>query len=448
MKKLLIIFVVLFSLLSTKIVMALQSTFIPRFRVNAEYTDNLFLGNGQPGIPLEKEEEDIITTLSAGFTAGLTGKYAGLSLSYDPAYAFYEEFEENDGWRHRASLDSYLDLTKNTRFELTDSFLLTEDPLSEEQIAAIREGEETGRIDPTIRTTREQYWRNTARARLTQQFGRDDSLYAEYIYSILENDDPEFEDSQDHTGSAGLTYYFGPKWGAGISGYYTKGTFDQAGEFTGTSSDDFDEWGGNLRLIRRFSRTTDGYLQYNYNTIDFDGDEEDYQTHDTTIGFNYAVEEDISLSASTGYFVQKLEDSDDEDGTILNLSLAKTLRRGGYRLEVGTGYDNVFFTAENLGFNVHYRAGFTADYELFRRFRGDIYGAYRFEDYRRQTPEREDDIYRAGGGITWIPALWANIRLGYSFRRVDSTESTNDYEENRVLLTFSFSPEQPYRKTY
>jgi hypothetical protein len=421
------------TLLITASAFAAQLTFTPRFRINAEYTDNLFL------LP-ENEEEDIITTLSAGFTAGMTGKYGGLSVSYDPAYAFYEENEENDGWRHRASLDSYLDLTRNTRFELTDSFLLTEDPLSEAQIAAIREGEETGRIDPTIRTSREQYWRNTARARLTQQFGRDDSLYAEYIYSILENDDPEFEDSQDRTGSAGLTYYFGPKWGTSISGYNTRGTFDQ--------SDDFDEWGGNLRLIRRFNRTTDGYLQYNYSTFDFDGDQEDYQVHDTTIGVDYTIEEDISLSASTGYFVQKPDVSDDEDGVILNLSLAKTLKRGGYRLEAGTGYDNVYFTAENLGFNVYYRIGFTADYELFRRFRGDIYGNYRFEDYRRQGSDREDDVYRAGGGITWTPALWANIRMGYSFRRVDSTESTNDYEENLLLLTISFSPEQPYRTSF
>ena len=62
----------------------------------------------------------------------------------------------------------------------------------------------------------------------------DDSLYAEYIYSILENDDTQNEDSQDYTGSAGLTYYFGPKWGTSISGYNTRGTFDQSGRFTGT----------------------------------------------------------------------------------------------------------------------------------------------------------------------------------------------------------------------
>jgi hypothetical protein len=437
----LLLLVILLPLLNTVPLLAAQTTFIPRFSAHTEYTDNLNL------LP-SNEEGDITTSISAGFTAGVAGKYAGLSISYDPSYVFYETFEENNGWRHNASLDSFLNIAKNTRFKLADTFVLTEDPLSESQIAAIRAGEDPARFDPTIRTTRQQYWRNTVIASLTHQFSKDDSIYATYVYSILENEDPFVEDSQEHTGSAGLTYYFGPKWGVNLSGSYTFGSFDQTGSFVGTPTNDFDNWGGRLGLTRRFSKTTDGYLRYNYTAYDFGNTIQNYQVHDARIGIDYTIEQDISFSANTGYFVQDKKVSEDDDGILLDMALRKTLKRGGYRIEGGAGYDNVFFTAENLGFNVHYRIGVTADYELIRRFWGDIYGAYRLEDYRNQTRDREDNIYRAGGGFTWTPTLWANIRVGYSFRRVDSTNPFNTYSENRVLLTIFLSPERPFRALY
>ena len=95
-----------------------QINFTPRASAAEEYTDNVFLDD-------DNTEDDFITILSAGFMAQLLGRANGLELSFDPAYAFYQEFTENDGWRLPASLRAWTDLTRATRLEFSNDFILT-----------------------------------------------------------------------------------------------------------------------------------------------------------------------------------------------------------------------------------------------------------------------------------------------------------------------------------
>ena len=143
------------------------------------------------------------------------------------------------------------------------------------------------------------------------QFGQDKSIFAEYRNQILRNDNTDqYEDSNVNTGIAGLTYFFGPKWGTQLEGTYSKRTFDQTNDYAGVPSSDSDVWGGRVRLIRRFSRTTDGFLEYKYGNVKYTGGNifsmvpgfgqptlvvnEDYQIHDARVGVDYAIAEDIT----------------------------------------------------------------------------------------------------------------------------------------------------------
>ena len=159
---------------------ALQYTFQPRISGTQEYTSNVFLSR-------DNEKDDFISTVSAGFTAAALGKTGGLEVSYDPAYSFYRDYDENDGWRHNANLHGWSDLGKSTRFDVNNSFLRTEDPLEEEDILALRDGDVIQEGDTTIRKNRRAYYRNTASARLSHQFGKDDSVYAAFVYGLLRN---------------------------------------------------------------------------------------------------------------------------------------------------------------------------------------------------------------------------------------------------------------------
>ena len=56
---------------------------------------------------------------------------------------------------------------------------------------------------------------------------------------------------------------------------------------------------------------------------------------------------------------------------------------------------------------------------------------------------REDDIFRAGCGLSFELLRWLSMRAGYLYRTVDSTDDVNDYKENRVSLLFTVQPPQP-----
>ena len=143
--KLKIFVVVFFSVfIFTQAAFSLQYTFQPRISASEEYTSNVFLSN-------DDEKDDWITTVSAGFTAKAIGKTGELEVSYDPAYSFYQDFDENDGWSHDARLTGLFNLAKRTRFDISNSFLRTKDPLGEEDILGIRDGAVVQEGDTTIR---------------------------------------------------------------------------------------------------------------------------------------------------------------------------------------------------------------------------------------------------------------------------------------------------------
>jgi hypothetical protein len=103
--------------LTTSISFGYTATFMPRISVNGEYTDNVLLSENDNAI-----QDDVITTISPGFSAEILGKNNGAKISYDGAYAFYNEFDEFNGWRHRANLSGWSQITKHTRLGIRDNF--------------------------------------------------------------------------------------------------------------------------------------------------------------------------------------------------------------------------------------------------------------------------------------------------------------------------------------
>ncbi len=424
-----------------------QATFLPRMSVSGEYTDNYFLLE-------DAEEDEFITVISLGFTTELLWQHSGIEISYDPAYAIYNEFSENDTWRHTALLYGWSDLTRNSRLEIRNAFVRTEDPFGEEDIYYLRSDDPAIGADPTLRTSREPYIRNIASLRFTNQFGENDSFYLEYAYGILENEDETLEDNSRHIPSAGLTYWFTPRWGSEIIVSYIKAEYDREDGFIGIPSDDFNAWDGNIRLIKRFSRQLEGHLAYTHIYVDFEKTEEDYQIYNPYIGFNYEVAQDKRIDVDVGYFVQdydeQIEGRDDKSGPTADVVFEKTFQRGSVSLAGSGGYDGAYFGAESLGLSIFYEAGLEAEYNLTRRVTGDIFGSYRQDKYEDEDPVRRDKTTRGGVGLTYEYERWLSsninfsIRVEYSYRNFDSTDPI-DYVENRGLLSITLTRSQPYR---
>ncbi len=423
-----------------------QATFTPRFSITEEYSDNIFL-IPEDGVWVEDPdtgllilvypEDDFITILSAGLTVQLLGKFSGAEISYDPMYAMYNQYDENDGWRHSGEFSGWIELSRNTRLDARDSFLYTDDPLAAE-------------LDPTIRRGRKYYLTNTASLGLTHQFGEADSINLGYEYSILENEAENIEDNARRIPSIGLTYWLVPRQ----SGFETNVSYTRA-DFE--ASPKFDEWYGSARLFKSYTRHFEGFARYAHTAVYYDEDPvedpENFQIYNPSAGFNYSsdpddhIEDDLSLSFEFGFYFVEIEARDNETDFNASGNLTKTFRRGSFNITGSRGYELAYFGAENLGFSKFYGAGVSATYHLARHISGNIFASYRnnkYPDVYLQF-EREDKLTRGGFGITIQPLAWMSIELNYTYRSVDSTLDRISYEENRGLFRITLSSPLPSR---
>jgi len=235
----------------------------------------------------------------------------------------------------------------------------------------------------------------------------------------------------------GLTYWFAPEWGFEIRGDYTRGEFDV--------SDDLDAWYGSARLIKRFSRYLEGFVQYAHTAVEYDGNSEDFQICNPSAGFNYTISNDTSFSFEMGYSFLNMEEEDDESFISAIGNLTKTFRRGSINIIGSAGYEGAYYGAETLGVTEFYELGGSVTYQLTRHLSGNVFGSYRNNEYIEETPEREDKITRAGLGLSMQALEWMLLSLDYAYRTVDSTLDIEEYDENRVLFRITLSTPRPFR---
>jgi hypothetical protein len=417
--------------LTTSISYGYQATFTPRISVGEEYTDNVFLTD-------TSKEDDFITTISPSFTAEIMGKTSGAEISYDPSYAMYNTYDDNNHWRHLARFKGWSNITKNTSLNVRDRYLYTEDPIRDPDIALIRTEDPEIPVDSTIRRSLRIYDTNFASIALNHRFGEEDSFRLGYVNRFRNDKDPRYDDSRGNIPSIGVTYWFLPQWGFGADASYTKAEVE--------NQPDRDILSGNVNLIRMFTKRFKGYIRYAHTNVDYkEGDLEakDDQTYNPSVGFNYLIDKDISCLFNIGYFYNDFDLRDDVSGTTVDLRLIKTLERGSLNLSALGGYDYDLFDSENLNFNQFYEVGGSARYQLYRHISGNIFASYRNNDYK--DFDREDNITRAGVGLSMQALPWMSLGLNYTYRNVDSTIETENYDVNRVFFRITLSSPRPYR---
>jgi hypothetical protein len=314
--------------------------------------------------------------------------------------------------------------------------LRTEDP--DENRPVIDEG--TGQIrapgDSTVRRGRGWYFTNFATARIDHQLGSDDTVYGQFLYSLRREEEDGGNDNDRYAPSAGLTYWFGPKWGTQIDAVYTRALFD--------NSEDYHDIAGIFQLNRRFTRHFYLFGRYGYAYRDNDDDTDDYQVHAPSVGFSYQLAEDSRVSLGLGYFYQEFDDGGNEQGAFVNGDLFKrwNFRRWSASLLGRAGLDRNDFGNQRLGFEWFAGIIGTASYNFTRNFFGTVNGRYRYSDFINES--REDIRYSAGAGLSWLPTRWMTLSLDYLFNRLDST-AVQDYDENRVWLRLILQPDKPWR---
>ena len=208
-------------------------------------------------------------------------------------------------------------------------------------------------------------------------------------------------------------------------------------------SEDIDLFRGRVSLLKNITKQFLGYIRYTHVVVNYSGEENDDTTYNPSIGFNYDIAKDISVKLDAGYFYNDFKLRKDEDAFNGSLLLIKEFERGKINLSALGGFDYAFSGAERLGFNLFYEGGVSGDYQLAKFVNGRIYGSYRNTEYKDQS-DREDKRGQVGVGLAWQALEWMSLGLDYRFRSLESTIVTNEYDENRVVVSITLFPTVPF----
>lgn len=407
-----------------------QVSLRPSAIITEEYTDNVNLSE-------DDEESEFITVISPSVALDVLGKTQGMTLSYVPGFTFYAENDENNTIRHSASLNAWTQLSKHLELTFDNSFTRTEEPYDLEILALTTEEQQRLDLeDYTLRLNREPHSSYTGVLNLNYQFGKKDDLSFGYRFYSLWDENPEAEDSREHSPYFDLNYWPWPHLGMALTTEYTRGEFSE-------DTDTFDEWSGSFRLIHNFTKFLDGYIQYAHTVLDFKGEDEDYQVYDPSVGITWRFARDASLNLGLGYYIKDNEQSEDESDVSITGDISKGFdisQRTSFRVSGGSGYEQAYFGAENLGFTVYYEARGRLTHALTRHLNSDLSINYRRNEFIDLDPEREDDIWSFQGSLSWVMREWAVLSLNDTYRIVDSSVAGKDYKENRVILSLSLIP--------
>ena len=141
----------------------------PMINVSETYDDNIFLAK-------DNKVSDYITVVTPGIALGLVQEHTNFQVRYAPSFYRYADRDDQDNTAHSAGLTFGQDLVEGLRFNLTDTFLKSEDPLEDPQNLQ------------GIRQTRNKYVTNVADANLGYIFGAENRVNVGYRYNYYEND--------------------------------------------------------------------------------------------------------------------------------------------------------------------------------------------------------------------------------------------------------------------
>ncbi len=392
---------------------AMRKTLTPRISIEEQYDDNIDL---EP----EDEDSDWITLVSPGIGLALEGTGTTMNLDYEAGFSFYRDDSSRDSIRHRGQAGWDQDLSQHLRFHLSDTFLRSEDPI------VWTEG-----VIEDIDLERRIYYRNTGEASLSYDFGAEDQITAGYRNRYLHDTSVWDQDSVGHEGFLNLDTWFTPQFGIGMTSRYTRGHFKQW--------DDFDQYGAGLTVNYRWQRLRRVYARYDFLYHDFeepDADDEtnDFRVHQGALGVSLALGSNTDLNLEGGHFLQDYLNGNQAEGPIFSGSLSTRMKRTSLHLEGSAGWNQDYYSSENLGSYEYRQVLGTADYLLTESLR--IFGSasYYWEHFLETAYDRTDEVWHAAGGLSFSFWRWLTLALEGSHMQRDSDESTMEFEDNRVML--------------
>jgi hypothetical protein len=410
-----------------------ERTFTPRISIDETYDDNI-------DVTHTNEKSDWITTVSPGFNFAVNSQHTKLSLDVSGGRSFYLDHSSRDATRLATGLS--LDQQVSSRFHVvaSDTFARTEDPIST-----------TNGVVTNV-SRREVHYANTGEAGLSYQFGPENRATFGYRNRLYWSESDQEEDSLGNEGFFTLTNWFSPRFGTELTGSVQRATFEQSNDFTGTPTEDFYNYSGGATFNYRWQPSRRVYVRYGI--LDHVPDETsvetgalDYRVHTGTLGTSLAFGPHTTLDVDGGYFFQDVDSGDNQSGPVFHALVTTRQERLTVRLGGNGGYDESYFTSENLGFAKYYEAFGAVEYQLTAPLAVGASGSYRWEKYYDTTGagiDRTDKTWLATVGFRYAFLRYLILSLDGTHTERSSDVREEEFTDNRATLRLTWAYGIPF----
>jgi len=390
----------------------------PMVTVSETYDDNINLTK-------TNKVSDYITVVTPGVAMSLVRENTNLQVTYAPSFTRYADNDDLNNTAQSAGLAFGQDLVQGLRFNLTDTYLQSNDPLQDPQNLQ------------GLRQTRNKYRTNITNASLGYIFGAENRVNIGYTYNYYRNDEITLDDSTVQNPYANLTYWFDVRNGTEVTYGYTDAQFTRDDNLLAAS--DYTSNAAGIRYLRRFTPHSTAYVGYNYSTFDYERIlPQDFNVHNGLVGLDYSFSPEYTVSSSLGYFIRVNEITDNQDGPTYTASLIRRFDRGSVTVggNGGWSYENLQQgVGLTSGFSQYYGGYVSGTYEILERV--NLYAglSYRHDKYTLDSA----DYFRGNCGVRWDFLRYFYVALDYSY--IDRSEDLglNEYTDNRIMLTFGAS---------
>ena len=414
----LIFLIVVFFIMFPFPVASAKWSLTPRFYVEGMYDDNIFLTE-------RHEKDDFITTISPGVNLSYEAPTGEINLDYEYRRSFYDDFPELDFSAHRGRAEARKDFAPWFGAEVRETFIRSQDPI---ELTGLEEFER-----PSIRIgMRNRYIRNIVEPEATFRFGENRSIRFGYRNNILRNKAIDIADQDENAANALLIFRFNIS--NGIEVFYEHINQEYQKTVPPSVDEDFDGDEIRGRYTHYFNPRVSAFIEHRYYQRNFDRKSAgvvDYVVHDPSGGIVLEPYENMRLSAQAGYAVRDAEGRKDEGAFSGRGDLSASYKHLTVSLYGESGFDEDYLSAERLGFNEFWRAGFSGRYDLLERLwaEGFFYiGRDRFVDI-----DRGDSLWSARGSLNYGILRWLFLSFDYEHNVRDSNIPLESFRDNRYF---------------
>ncbi len=406
-------------------------------------------------------------------------------INYRPGYAYDIEGSTSD-INHNLAVSGYRNLSKELRFDLSESFIYSDDPdlVTDDNSSDYNKG-------------RKRYWTNDLNIKSTYTYDSESFLGGGYTFRILRNDDTGvggYENYDKHTADLFLTHRFNSSWNIASSLSYTLGLFDppdqkvvdriesglEAVAENSTAaiesddlSNDLSEYRANATVNWIFTPVKTLQIKYNFSASNYDAIlRNDSILHNLSFGAQYQHSKRLSFSIGGGPSYEKTDTYDANWNYNAYFTCKYSIsKRTSVSASAEKGYEQDNFSTNNNQYGRDQGLTEFTDWQLdfshklLKNMDLSLYTSYRNERQENivhgivtvldegtdlQETDREDrrelsiferDIYRAGVSLNYSFMQYWKAALNYSHRRQNSERINDSYDENRAYLTLSVQNE-------